>query len=139
MYPTQETSGNEQRQPLVVLLGPTSKRRHTVADSLRIDPEFKALIPPLSAIEFASLEASILEEGCRDPLVVWTEEKIMIDGHNRYAICSAHGIPYQTVEMSFDSPNAVKVWMLLNQLGRRNLTSASVSYSAPKLDVNNIW
>ncbi|MEG3929533.1 MULTISPECIES: hypothetical protein [unclassified Microcoleus] len=128
MYPTQETSDNEQRQPFVVLRGSTGKRHHTVADSLRIDPDFQTLIPPLSAIEFAALESSILEEGCRDPLVVWTEEKILIDGHNRYAICSAHGIPYQTVEMSFDSPNAVKVWMLLNQLGRRNLTSESVSY-----------
>jgi hypothetical protein len=128
MHPTQETSGNEQHQPLVVLLSPTGKRRHTVADSPRIDPEFKALIPPLSAIEFATLESSILEEGCRDPLVVWTEEKILIDGYNRYAICVAHGIPYQIVEMSFNSRNAVKVWMLLNQLGRRNLTSESVSY-----------
>lgn len=128
MYPTQETLGNEQRQSLVVLLDPTSKRRHTVADSPQVDPEFKALIPPLSPSEFASLEASILEEGCRDSLVVWTEEKILIDGHNRYSICVAHSIPYQTVEMSFDSRNAVKVWMLLNQLGRRNLTSESVSY-----------
>lgn len=128
MYPTQETSDNEQRQPFVVLRGSTGKRRHAVADSPRIDPEFKALIPPLSAIEFATLEASIQEKGCRDPLVVWAEEKILIDGHNRYAICTAHGIPYKTVEMSFDSPNTVKVWMLLNQLGRRNLTSESVSY-----------
>ncbi|MEZ2339631.1 hypothetical protein [Microcoleus sp.] len=128
MHPTQETSDNEERQPFVVLRGSTGKRRHTVADWLRIDPEFKALIPPLSPSEFASLEASILEEGCRDPLVVWTEEKILIDGYNRYAICVAHGIPYQIVEMSFNSRNAVKVWMLLNQLGRRNLTPESVSY-----------
>ncbi|MFB8797701.1 MAG: hypothetical protein U7126_26530 [Microcoleus sp.] len=96
MHPTQETPGSEQRQPLVVLRGSTRKRHHTVADSLRIDPDFQTLIPPLSAIEFAALKSSILEEGCRDPLVVWTEEKILIDGHNRYAICSAHGIPYQT-------------------------------------------
>ncbi len=128
MHPTQETSGNEQRQPFVVLRGSTGKRHHAVADSLRIDPEFKALIPPLSAIEFAALESSILEEGCRDPLVAWAEEKILIDGHNRYSICVAHGIPYQIVEMSFNNSNAVKVWMLLNQLGRRNLTSESVSY-----------
>jgi len=128
MYPTQETSDNEQRQPFVVLRGSTGKRRHAVADSPRIDPEFKALIPPLSASEFATLEASILKEGCRDPLVVWTEEKVLIDGHNRYDICTAHSISYQTVEMSFDSRDAVKVWMIGNQLGRRSLTPESVSY-----------
>lgn len=128
MYPTQETSDNEQRQPFVVLRGSTGKRHHTVADSLRIDPEFQALIPPLSAIEFATLEASILAEGCRDPLVVWAQEKILIDGHNRYDICTARNIPYRTVEMSFNSRNAVKVWTIANQLGRRSLTPESVSY-----------
>jgi hypothetical protein len=32
-----------------------------------IDPEFQALMPPLSAEERAGLEASLLAEGCRDP------------------------------------------------------------------------
>ena len=36
-----------------------------------IDSEFKALIPPLSSEEFTQLEANILADGCRDPLVVW--------------------------------------------------------------------
>jgi hypothetical protein len=128
MHPTQEIPGSEQRQPFVVLRGSTSKHHRTAAGSLRIDPDFQALIPPLSASEFATLEASIQEKGCRDPLVVWAEEKILIDGHHRYAICTARDIPYQTVEMSFEGRNAVKAWMLLNQLGRRNLTSESVSY-----------
>lgn len=39
--------------------------------SIIIDQEFKALIPPLSAEEYAQLEANILAEGCRDALVVW--------------------------------------------------------------------
>ncbi|MEG4115789.1 hypothetical protein [Microcoleus sp. Pol12A6] len=55
MHPTQETPGSEQRQPLVVLRGSTRKHHHTVADSLRIDPDFQTLIPPLSASEFATL------------------------------------------------------------------------------------
>ena len=39
---------------------------------IQIDPEFKALIPPLAPDELAQLEANILRDGCRDPLVVWT-------------------------------------------------------------------
>ena len=38
----------------------------------RIDKEFCGLIPPLSEEEFAQLEQSILSEGVRDPLVVWS-------------------------------------------------------------------
>lgn len=34
--------------------------------SLTIDPEFRSLIPPLSAEELAGLEESIKAEGCRD-------------------------------------------------------------------------
>ena len=51
---------------------------------IQIDPEFKALIPPLSADESAQLEANLVADGCRDPLVVWGDT--LIDGHNRKAI-----------------------------------------------------
>jgi hypothetical protein len=39
--------------------------------SLIIDPEFQALCPPLLPEEREQLAASLLAEGCRDPLVVW--------------------------------------------------------------------
>ncbi len=53
-----------------------------------IDSEFAALIPPLTDDEFNRLEQSILAEGCRDALVLWGN--ILIDGHNRYRICTKH-------------------------------------------------
>lgn len=86
---------------------------------IRIDSEFKDLIPPLSAEEYSGLEESIIREGCRDALILWGET--LIDGHNRYEICQKHNIPFQTVQMDFDSRNDVIVWMIRNQLGRRNL------------------
>jgi hypothetical protein len=128
MRQMQSEADNQQQQPLIVLPAGVGVYTSSVAEELRIDSEFQSLIPPLSKGEKAALQATILEEGCRDPLVVWAEEKLLIDGHNRYAICTAHGIPYQIVEISFDSRNAVKVWMIGNQLGRRNLTPESVSY-----------
>ncbi len=44
---------------------------------MRIDNEFRSLIPPLTAEEYAGLEQSIIQEGCRDSLVTWfvTHEK----------------------------------------------------------------
>jgi hypothetical protein len=38
---------------------------------IEIDSEFQALIPPLPEDERAQLEATLLADGCRDPLVVW--------------------------------------------------------------------
>ena len=63
---------------------------------MRIDEEFAALIPPLTDEEYKGLEASILAEGCRDALVCWGD--VLVDGHNRYKICTAHGVSYDVVQ-----------------------------------------
>lgn len=88
--------------------------------NITIDPEFKALIPPLAPDELRQLEENILRDGCRDPLVVW--DNILIDGHNRYEICTRHGLPFETKAMVFEDRDAAMDWMDANQLGRRNLT-----------------
>jgi hypothetical protein len=61
----------------------------------RIDPEFKKLIPALSAEEYMQLETNINEDGCRDPLTVWQEENLLLDGHNRFEICKRYGMEYE--------------------------------------------
>lgn len=86
---------------------------------IRIDSEFKNLIPPLTDDEYKGLEESILNEGCRDALVCWGDT--LIDGHNRYEICTKHDIPFETIEMDFPTRDDVIVWIIKNQFGRRNL------------------
>lgn len=99
---------------------------------LEIDAELQAWIDPLSPEEFALLEASILAEGCRDPLVVWGG--YLLDGHNRYAICQKHGIAFQTFEKSgLRTKSDVKIWMIENQLGKRNATDFARTALALKL------
>ena len=89
----------------------------------RIDPEFKELIPPLSLEEYDQLEQNILaHRKCRDAIIVWGD--ILVDGHNRLRICAKHGITLEIKEMEFESRDAAKLWILDNQLGRRNLTDA---------------
>lgn len=111
---------------------------------LSIDAEFKALIPPLSEEERSLLEESIVAEGCRDPIVTWGG--IIVDGHNRYEICSEYEVPFATVEKAFESREAVKEWMLRNQLARRNLKRdqwtylVGILYRMQKRDVgSNQW
>lgn len=88
----------------------------------RIDEDFRKMLPQLAAEELAELEASILSEGIREPLVVWRETGILIDGHNRLKIAGKHDLPYQTQELAFADREAVRDWIINNQLGRRNLT-----------------
>ncbi|MGD0581150.1 MAG: hypothetical protein ABSC08_19775, partial [Bryobacteraceae bacterium] len=88
-------------------------------NTVAIDPEFAAVIPPMGQEEFNLLEANICAEGCRDPLVKW--RGILLDGHNRLKICERHDIPFRTVEREFADRQAAKDWILANQLARRNL------------------
>jgi hypothetical protein len=91
--------------------------------ALLIDPQFQALIPPLTAEERSGLEKSILEEGVRDPIVVWGDT--IVDGHNRYEIATQQGIDFKTTPREFASRDEAKQWMLENQLHRRNLPPRS--------------
>lgn len=99
--------------------------------TLTVDEEFKALIPPLSEEEHRMLEESLIANGCEMPILVW--DGCIVDGHNRYAICHEHGIPFAQEEKRFQSRSEVKLWMLRNQLGRRNLNSFQRSEMALKL------
>jgi len=96
---------------------------------IRVREDFKALIPPLSEDEREGLEQSILDHGCRDALLTWNGW--IIDGHNRFEICEGNGIEYRTQEMDFEDEDAVKIWMIRNQFGRRNLDA----YTRAKLAI----
>jgi site-specific DNA-methyltransferase (adenine-specific) len=91
---------------------------------LVIDPDFAKLLIPLSSEELSTLRANILHDGCRDPLVGWQENGrlILLDGHNRLAICEQHGIEYRVEVVEIESREWVRVWIKKNQLGRRNLS-----------------
>lgn len=93
-------------------------------DALIIDPALKALLFPLRPEELASLESQILAEGCREALIAWRTDDgaVLVDGHNRHAICTKHGLPYRVDVRDFASREAVESWIDDNQLGRRNLT-----------------
>lgn len=88
--------------------------------NLTINPEFKNLIPALQEDEYRLLEDSLIEDGCRDPLIVWNNT--LIDGHNRYELCKKHGIDFAIKEKFFESEDEAKLWIIKNQLGRRNLS-----------------
>ncbi|MBU6170619.1 MAG: hypothetical protein KGQ87_03880 [Verrucomicrobia bacterium] len=89
---------------------------------IKIDPEFRDLIPPLSEVELKQLHDNISFNGCLTPLVVWKEEGILLDGHNRYAFCKECDYEYDVKELKFPSREQAKDWIILNQLGRRNVS-----------------
>jgi hypothetical protein len=114
-----------------------------MSQAVVIDPEFRSLVPPLRPDELAQLEANLLAEGCRDPLVVWHGSNVLLDGHNRFDICTRHGIDFGVKAMHFDDREAAADWIDANQLGRRNLSPEHYSllrgrrYNRTKRDTPN--
>ena len=99
-----------------------------------IDPEFKALIPPLSPSERRDLEANLLDDGCLSPLAVWQDHNVLLDGHNRHEICGRHNIPCKIHQIALETREDAKAWIIRHQLGRRNLTESQRAMFATELE-----
>lgn len=101
--------------------------------NLRINEEFKNLIPPLTEEEREGLGRSVLMFGCRDKIITWNN--IIIDGHNRYEICTKNNVTFEILKMDYDFENEeeVKQWIIKNQFARRNISSYQRSLLALQL------
>lgn len=89
---------------------------------LKIDPELRDLLPPLTDEEYKQLEKNIVENGFDKnfPIMVWHD--FIVDGHNRYEICEKHEIDFVYGNLGYETKEEVMEWMLDIQLGRRNLS-----------------
>ncbi len=95
-------------------------------------PEMAELLPPLSAEQSAALEEDLLRNGCYSPIIV-NEDMVIIDGHNRQALCEKHGLPYTMAVFSFEDLLEAKQWALDTQKNRRNLEKWELGKIALKL------
>ena len=91
-----------------------------------INEKFRTLIPPLNKAEYTELEKSLIKEGCREPLITWNG--YLIDGHNRYEICTRLNIKYKVANMPFESEEDAISWICSNQLGRRSISEETRKY-----------
>lgn len=92
-----------------------------------IDPEFRDKIPELTDAESSGLREDILRDGyVRDPLTVWKEENILLDGHHRWDIITENWeLLHDKFSIDYRSlPNrwAAIAWICSNQLHRHNMT-----------------
>lgn len=97
-------------------------------DPIFADPEFRALLDPLTPAEVGALEANIIrDKRALDPVIVWQERRIILDGHNRIEICNERDLPYKISMMKFpDTPTGREEalqWVIEHQFGRRNLSA----------------
>lgn len=98
-----------------------------------IDDEFRTLLDPLE--DLSRLRNKILLEGWSDePITVWLNHRILLDGHNRYRLWQEQqeagddlGAP-PIRELPFADREKAKFWIVNNQLARRNLRPETIAY-----------
>jgi len=92
---------------------------------LYISERLRALLPVQSDEQRAGLKEQIIKAGkVRDKIVYWHdgERNVIVDGMTRWDILLETPVPYDTEEMHFADYEEAELWMLENQLCRRNVT-----------------
>jgi hypothetical protein len=103
----------------------------------RVDEELRNLIPIATWDERADLEANVRQFGYLAPIIVWRNEFgeiVILDGHARWELWrSAIANPNanvglaarepSVVELALADRDAVRLWIINNQLGRRNIAN----------------
>jgi len=108
----------------------------TAAQGYIIRPEFQNLFPAKTLAEYNELKEAIRSDGkIRNPLVIWKETGILIDGHYRHRICKELNITPPVDWVSFADMDEAMTWTLRDQLARRNLNKflrveAALKYKA---------
>ena len=97
-------------------------------NELKIDEEFRDLLPALDDKTLDSLELDITLNGVHTPIAIWNG--YIIDGHNRYGICVKHDIEFETIDYTdkLVTRDDVILWIITTQISRRNLTPQQLSY-----------
>lgn len=105
-------------------------------EDITILSELELYIRKQTPEELEQFKASLKEEGIRDALIVTSLDgnNVLIDGHHRFRVGKEVGITdFPTKQLELGTLEDIKIWMLKNQLGRRNLTDAERIYIATEL------
>lgn len=93
---------------------------------LTIMPEFENLTVPMSGQQADELAASLIRQGCREPIAVW--RGVILDGHKRYRICMMEQICYEVYEVECNSEEEAIVWVCRRRTAELSRGSQAFRY-----------
>ena len=88
---------------------------------IRINPEYKSLVPLMTKEAFDSLVSSIRADGQHEPITINNRGEIL-DGHHRFSACKLLDIKPKHVTKIFNNPLFEKMYIIDVNLQRRQLT-----------------
>jgi protein gp37 len=101
---------------------------------LNVDAGLRDLLRPLTPEERSGLESLIIQDGgANNPILVWKDKSVIVDGHNRYEICQRLELPFSVVEIEFGSRGDAMQYIVDRQRGQRNPTSEELALAMAKV------
>lgn len=101
---------------------------------LKVNPEYKELVPRLTDEEYAALETSILHyQRAFEPIKINKKDEIL-DGHTRFEICTKYSLYFDTQVMDFPTVNDEKIYIIEANLERRQLNDFNKTELYAKLE-----
>jgi len=88
---------------------------------LKIDEEYRRLVPPLTPAQYEALKESIRTRGLLNPLIV-NPEGVILDGVNRFRACNELGIKPKYTIRKFKDRLEEKMFVIEANLTRRHLS-----------------
>lgn len=86
---------------------------------LRVHPDLRFLVVPLSEQMHQELKRRLIQNGCSTPIRVW-ENTVLVD-YDAFEICKANGIPMTISHIQLESIEEAVSWVCKNQLLRKDL------------------
>lgn len=113
--------------------------RTTDSSFLKVDEEYRSLLPPLSQPESEALKRSIKEDGLHYPIIA-NKHGIVLDGHNRLKVCRELGIKPRFEVRDFSNDRLrEKKFVIVSNLRRRHLNDfQKIELSQPLLSMQRL-
>jgi hypothetical protein len=89
---------------------------------IKVNEEYSALVPNLSASDFESLKRSINEYGQHVKITV-NRDRVILDGYHRFKACKELGIEPRISTLYFDNKLDEQLYVIGCNLTRRHLNS----------------
>lgn len=80
-----------------------------MSNTLVTNRVFLSLSVPFEPERERELEKSLLQDGCREPIITW--DGVIVDGYKRHHICAAEAIEFSVEEMDFPSEEEAISWV----------------------------
>lgn len=93
---------------------------------LTIMPVFDNLTIPLTEKQEDELVASLIREGCREPIDVW--RGVILDGHKRYRICTLEYIEFSVHEVECKTEEEAIAWVCRKRIEGLSRKSQAFRY-----------